>query len=296
MDEEKDDSEISYHVDHAADTNDNHVNSIDDDDNDAPLCSQIVEMSLILLVLVVALISEFVSGIPQHERPIPVQQVTTGNGIIENIVNLNYDLDVLNESIDDIVLIVVGVVIPLIVQLVMATVLKSCKTFQLERYNIVASCVLGFGLTLLVINSMKLYTGVLRPHFYAVCQPNEGYDECTNDSQSDLRTIRDSFPSGHAGLSMVGLANLALYLHRRCGVGKIYNNNVTKNKPEQGYSFRKHQAARLWSAIALLPIFIALFIGCSRIYDDYHHPSDVVAGTAVGAVVAYACHWFYFVE
>lgn len=85
-----------------------------------------------------------------------------------------------------------------------------------------------------------------------------------------------SFPSGHAMMSMVGMAMLlyvlGLYWHPR----------------------------RIWRVLSILgAIAVVVLVGVSRIYLGVHYPSDVLGGWAGGAAwvavcvsaAAYALHW-----
>ena len=66
-----------------------------------------------------------------------------------------------------------------------------------------------------------------------------------------------SFPSSHAGNSMMGVVMIALF-------------------------FRKH---KFW-----LPI-ISIIIGISRIFVGVHYPLDVLCGWILGALVAFFTYW-----
>ena len=46
----------------------------------------------------------------------------------------------------------------------------------------------------------------------------------------------------------------------------------------------------MWPQLVCLTL--ALFVSCSRIVDYKHHPSDVVAGAALGGALAVTVHSF----
>lgn len=74
-----------------------------------------------------------------------------------------------------------------------------------------------------------------------------------------------AYPSGHATMSMVVLLAVAFVIHRL--------------------------AARAWVGVLALTLagVLVLLIGLSRLYLGVHHPSDVVAGLAIGFAWTVAC-------
>ncbi|KAK3585273.1 hypothetical protein CHS0354_006328 [Potamilus streckersoni] len=147
-------------------------------------------------------------------------------------------------------------------------------------------CLKGFGIFLFGFVIAQLFTevlknavGRLRPTFFDVCRPDfsridcrQGYITnytCTNDEHlpNTLRTIRQSFPSGHSVFSMFTTVYLVLYIEKRLHI--TYSHIL---KPT------------IQAAIFLLSLVCAV----SRITDHKHHPSDVIAGLFIGSVVACA--------
>ncbi|KAH8371373.1 hypothetical protein KR093_007088 [Drosophila rubida] len=154
----------------------------------------------------------------------------------------------------------------------------------------------GFGM-LLTFDATELgkYTiGRLRPHFYAVCQPQlsdgtlcsdasnrqryvEDY-ECAGEgyTAADVRQARLSFPSGHSSLAFYALLYVALYLQRKL-------------------SWRSSKLARHFLQFLLL--MLAWYTALSRVMDSWHHWSDVLAGSLIGVAGAlltahYIAHFF----
>ena len=130
------------------------------------------------------------------------------------------------------------------------------------------------------MRSSEYVSGRLRPHFLSVCQPNfrtlncsAGYitqDVCTGDALA-VREARLSFPSGHSSLAFYCACFLIFYLHKR------------------GFIIRTLRI--VIPGISLVAIVLALFTGLSRVSDNKHHPTDVLAGSLVGAMsAAYACY------
>uniref|UniRef100_A0A914CE33 Phosphatidic acid phosphatase type 2/haloperoxidase domain-containing protein n=1 Tax=Acrobeloides nanus TaxID=290746 RepID=A0A914CE33_9BILA len=130
----------------------------------------------------------------------------------------------------------------------------------------------------LVVRIFIFYVGRLRPHFLAVCQPNVNLTSCQNseifiDAYKCLGPIpflvqeaRLSFWSGHSSQSMVSSTFAVLYL--QCRLHGLLPNQV------------------LLPVLQMSIMGVGMFISYSRIYDNMHHWSDVLAGMAVGVFVA----------
>ncbi|KAF2497270.1 PAP2-domain-containing protein [Lophium mytilinum] len=127
---------------------------------------------------------------------------------------------------------------------------------------------------------IKTTFGSLRPHFVDVCAPlpplsGTGFDKdwynatvCTGNDASRIRDAQQSFPSGHASSAFAAATYLILWLN---AVLKVYGPYQT---PE-------------WKFLALLgPLLGATLIALSKVADSYHHASDVVAGAAIGTIIA----------
>ncbi|TFL06864.1 acid phosphatase/Vanadium-dependent haloperoxidase [Pterulicium gracile] len=130
---------------------------------------------------------------------------------------------------------------------------------------------------------IKWLIGGLRPHFYAVCQPNipQGqapsgngfaalmYDRsvCTGDPKQ-INDALESFPSGHSTAAFAGLIYLALYLNAQLKVMSAHN-------------------SQYWKMILLFcPVLGAVLIAGALTVDKYHNWYDVVAGGIIGTAVS----------
>uniref|UniRef100_A0A1A9WD98 Phosphatidic acid phosphatase type 2/haloperoxidase domain-containing protein n=1 Tax=Glossina brevipalpis TaxID=37001 RepID=A0A1A9WD98_9MUSC len=143
----------------------------------------------------------------------------------------------------------------------------------------------SFGL-LLTIDATEIgkYTiGRIRPHFIAICQPQlRDGSSCSNAtnqhryienyycartgySADDVRQARLSFPSGHASLAFYALLYMVIYLQNRV-------------------VWQKGQLIKPFIQFTLLTS--AWFIALTRIMDNWHHWSDVMAGSILGTLGA----------
>ncbi|TMW52845.1 hypothetical protein DOY81_002076 [Sarcophaga bullata] len=143
-----------------------------------------------------------------------------------------------------------------------------------------------FGLALCLVSThiTKFTVGRLRPHFFAVCQPQlpdgstckdsfnygryiEEY-ECVGQNQTanTLAQLGQSFPSGHASIFFYAMVYLAIYLQAALST--------------RASKLLKH-------LLQFIFIMFAWYVALTRISDYWHHWSDVVAGTLLGSLIAF---------
>ena len=145
---------------------------------------------------------------------------------------------------------------------------------------------LAEGAAFVITGSLKNLCGKPRPDLIARCQPLAGavdppvfgLSNSTICTQTDKAIMADgfrSFPSGHASSAFAGLFYLSLYL-----AAKLH---VLDNRGEVWRTFT-----------VLIPTLAASCIAMSRIMDARHHPFDVLFGSAMGILVAWAAYRQYF--
>ncbi|KAJ3990053.1 acid phosphatase/Vanadium-dependent haloperoxidase [Lentinula detonsa] len=130
---------------------------------------------------------------------------------------------------------------------------------------------------------LKWLIGGLRPHFYAVCQPNVQanvapfgtgfaslmYDRsvCTGD-KDQIDDSLESFPSGHSTAAWAGLFYLALYINAQLKVMSAHN-------------------SAYWKMILMFsPLLGATLISGALTIDEFHNWYDVLAGAIIGTCTA----------
>ncbi|KAJ9114213.1 hypothetical protein QFC22_005665 [Naganishia vaughanmartiniae] len=145
---------------------------------------------------------------------------------------------------------------------------------------------MGFTITGVVTQVIKMGVGRPRPDMLARCLPYEGahdqpvfglsdYRICT---QTDKRLLDDgfkSFPSGHSSLSFAGMGFLTFYL-----AGKMHLADV------------KGHRTRAW--LALSPLLASTMVAVSRTADNRHHWQDVTVGSLLGLSIAWVAYRAYF--
>jgi membrane-associated phospholipid phosphatase len=123
---------------------------------------------------------------------------------------------------------------------------------------------------------LKLYVSRRRPNFYALCGWSSEQLKCTGPHLFQVEA-QLSFPSGHSSLSFCTMTFLVLLFLGKLGLRR------------NDYSVSR----RLLALVScVIPWGWAALVGASRIVDWWHHPSDVIAGTLLGslvAIVSYHC-------
>jgi diacylglycerol diphosphate phosphatase/phosphatidate phosphatase len=190
-----------------------------------------------------------------------------------------------DERVPTSLLVVLAFVVPLIGQ---ATVCLGIN--KLDWYDFHQSALgllLTHGITLTVTTCVKISVGRTRPDFLDRCQPPVGAvdpspyglnTEAICTTSPDLSIIKDgfrSFPSGHSSAAFAGLSFLTWFL---AGHFRLFGDR-----------------ARVWvSWLVASPPLAASLIAISRLMDNRHHPTDVIAGSILGAVVASSIYHQYY--
>lgn len=188
---------------------------------------------------------------------------------------------------------VVGLGVPIVTMIITELLHSHLPTYNKKYFNLFGnrvpswawSCysniiVFGFGAasSQLLTDIGKYLVGRLRPHFYEICQPNvdclgdqnrwkyiENY-ECLGPDKKKIHDSRLSFPSGHSSFAVYTMVYTVMYLQARM--------------TWRGSYLLRH-------LIQFICLAMAWFTALSRISDYKHHWSDVLAGSILGAVIAF---------
>lgn len=144
----------------------------------------------------------------------------------------------------------------------------------------------GFALTYLFTQISKLSAGRLRPHFMAVCIPDVCYNrtEVLTDPLSKIVTSYDclgtnvkqisqahlSFFSGHSSLAAFSMVFLVLIIQDR---------------------WKSFDLISVKIIIQSLLLNYGMYIGYTRISDNWHHKEDVACGLLCGLLVALCIYY-----
>ncbi|KAL4152538.1 hypothetical protein PRNP1_009466 [Phytophthora ramorum] len=126
----------------------------------------------------------------------------------------------------------------------------------------------------------KNITGRFRPSFYHMCKWNydavwDGVTNLCTDAAGE-KEGRKSFPSGHASFAWATMLVLTVYLLGRSRLNCENRSNSTLRGGKKS----------LMLFMCCAPILLAAWISISRCIDNWHHYSDILAGSIVGAMSA----------
>jgi phosphatidate phosphatase len=164
------------------------------------------------------------------------------------------------------------------------------RKFLICLFHGLSLFVLGIAITLCLTEIGKKWVGRLRPHFISVCDPDWSTVACTSlartgnvhnaintgnnfcrGKKKDIDEARLSFPSGHSSFSVYAMLFLIIYVEARLFLLRL----------------------RYLKPLIQMTAFIAAFVTClSRISDYHHRGTDVLGGSALGAVIAYFITFF----
>jgi len=226
-----------------------------------------------------------------------LDQIWTPNrrGFFENDQNLAYPYH--GSTVPSHYLHVVGVIIPFFLILLhhflngqKGVSPRWKKNFAILALPTLIGYLFGAGATQVITDVGKYSVGRLRPHFFDVCKPvydktadTNGPDfpnyitnyTCTGnpdlfpdpeDLENRMREVSLSFPSGHSSFVWQAATFTILYLQAK---------------------FNKIPWARKSLLVPFFQVFVlaaAFFTAISRIMDNKHHPTDVIAGSLIGII------------
>lgn len=115
-------------------------------------------------------------------------------------------------------------------------------------------------------NLLKLLVAMPRPNHFALVL----YGAYLNDAKGRgyESSAWKSFPSGHCSLSMCTLLYVSLLLLQDL---------------RRGYVPLLPQLRAVLVSVALMPVYLALWVASTRCWDYWHSPVDAVGGMALGA-------------
>ncbi|XP_075250308.1 phospholipid phosphatase 1-like [Convolutriloba macropyga] len=157
--------------------------------------------------------------------------------------------------------------------------------FLSTYYYSVTNFLFGFYVSGLLTNIVKHAAGRLRPNFVSVCDPaackssnlSEGsaltqlyvlHADCLSDDHDAIADSRRSFPSGHSSCAFYIFVFTAIYLQQTLSRSCL----------------AKCLLLPLAQATSLL---FAVLVAVSRVCDNKHHYTDVIAGALLGTAIAY---------
>lgn len=135
----------------------------------------------------------------------------------------------------------------------------------------------GVALTEAFTNSIKNLVGCARPNYYALTL----YSNALSSSKLANRYVHksyQSFPSGHSSLSM----NCGLYI-------SLLLLSDIRRRTRMCSVVQRFRAILI--VLALAPVYLSIYVGCTRMIDFYHNPVDVTCGWMIGVFCALLSYW-----
>ena len=223
--------------------------------------------------------------VPLFHRDIPHQAVGEGGryDVLDMSLMAKY---IPNEEviITDVRMAVIGILLPIFFIIFSTTLLFPHE--PQSTHDGLSAWLTSAGLSALITTFTKRFVGRLRPNFYDMCGFNVQSMAC-EASDERITEARKSFPSTHATLSFCGMTIVALLLLRRL---------VQREMSRRMNAIEGTTGSFVATAIcfASLPLALAVFVASSRVRDNWHHPSDVLAGSIIGFACASFCFNLFF--
>ncbi|EGZ26338.1 hypothetical protein PHYSODRAFT_485948 [Phytophthora sojae] len=213
--------------------------------------------------LVMFALALFFTSIPVQQRPIPSieVQINSTRTVWSRDPTLNAKVHA--EQVTTEALVFWGMALPVAVNLLMNYVFPR-----------------AWRVRLLLTEFTKNLTGRFRPSFHDMCKWQydivwDGIANLCTDPAGE-KEGRKSFPSGHASFAWSTMLVLTLYLLGRSRLN-------CKNRSE---SALRGGRKMLKLVLCFLPSFVAAWVAITRSIDNWHHYSDILAGSIIGALSA----------
>ncbi|KAK4049030.1 hypothetical protein OIV83_004391 [Microbotryomycetes sp. JL201] len=134
------------------------------------------------------------------------------------------------------------------------------------------------------IEWIKNRVGRLRPDFLERCAWDKLAQVCTGP-EALVKDGRRSFPSGHSGTAFQAMFFLCLFI---AGKNRAFALHTTFPRSTV------LQSRLLRFSLAVSPLFLAAWIAITRLEDNWHHPTDVLAGSVIGLWSSLAIYQVYY--
>ncbi|KAG3201635.1 hypothetical protein PC128_g3764 [Phytophthora cactorum] len=218
-----------------------------------------------------------------NDRPIPRIEIRLNSTTTVHARDPTVDERKLHEQVPMWSLIVFGVGIPILTNLLLNFVLPKIRDVRVIPHDVrdfLLSLAQGVTMSTLLTQFTKHVTGRFRPSFYDMC----GWDyDAVWDGVTNLCTDaagekegRKSFPSGHASFAWVTMLLLTLYL-----LGRSRLNCTSRSE-----SAMRGGTKALKLFLCFVPCLAASWVAITRSIDNWHHYSDILAGSIIGAISA----------
>ncbi|KAF4041326.1 PAP2 superfamily [Phytophthora infestans] len=241
---------------------------------------RVLEFGTAVVLYLLALVF---AEIDVHERPIPGIKVRLNATAVAWSLDPSIDEKKLSEEVPVWLLLSLGIGLPVGTNLIMNYVLPKCIQVRIiahDTRDFLLSLFQSMALATFLTQFTKNITGRFRPSFYDMCKWNHDvvWDGVTNlcTDAAGEKEGRKSFPSGHASFAWASMLVLTLYLLGRSRLNCENRSNSTLRGGKKS----------LMLFICCSPVVLAAWISITRCIDNWHHYSDILAGSVIGAVSA----------
>jgi membrane-associated phospholipid phosphatase len=194
------------------------------------------------------------------------------NGLSGNVHSFAIDKPHLPDTVTNTNLILAVTLGPIIgVALTQHFFIRSAHDF----HHFLLSFWTAFGYTFSICETVKTFSGRLRPDFLARVQEfGHGQDDL---SIYEVREAHLSFPSGHSAVAAVGATVFTCYLAGKLGV------------------FQPNGGGQTWKIFLCMGTqFISWAVAVTRTQDYRHNFSDVMAGNMLGTTMSCLAYFQFF--
>lgn len=184
-------------------------------------------------------------------------------------------------------LVIWAILIPLIMMAIFTFMLTqsiSVKSRLILFHRLMVALMCAISLELFVVSSIKNVASVARPDIISRCELKSlqdsrstvGLSFCNQHDEQILYEGFRSFPSGHSSIVFASST-----------VQSLYSMAVLNLNDHNGFAWK-------FIFCILYPLTIALVISFSRVSDNRHRVSDVLAGSIIGIISGISAYTFYF--
>ncbi|KAE9288193.1 hypothetical protein PF008_g26206 [Phytophthora fragariae] len=234
-------------------------------------------------VVIVYLLAFVCSSIDVYERPIPGVRIRLNSTTVVWALDPSIDHQKLAEEVPMWLALILVITIPVGANLIVNFVLPTfcqVRVIAHDTRDFLLSLFQSIALAQFVTQFTKNIIGRFRPSFYDMCDWKfevvwDGVANLCTDEAGE-KEGRRSFPSGHASSAWAGMLTLTLY---QLGRSRLNCSNFDNSVLRRG---RK----TLMMALCCLPLLLAVWICVTRSIDNWHHYSDILAGSVIGAAAA----------
>ncbi|KAG7390555.1 DNA repair endonuclease XPF [Phytophthora pseudosyringae] len=241
---------------------------------------RVLEFSCTLVMFGLAV---FIACIPVRQRPVPSIEVEINSTSTVWSRDPTLNTKAHPEQVTTEALVFFGVTVPVAANLLMNYVLpRALKVRRVphDTRDFLLALAQSASMSELLTEFTKNLTGRFRPSFHDMCgwQYDVVWDGVANlctDAAGD-KEGRKSFPSGHASFAWSTMLVLTLYI---LGRSRLNCRNRSESAMRGGRKMLK-------LVLCFMPSFVAAWVAITRSIDNWHHYSDILAGSIIGAVSA----------